>query len=578
MKSSTKSKANSLKPVETTAAVASRWQPAWWHWVLGGLLTLFIAFEVYGPALNGEFLFDDSYLPFMSSRIADGELKDWLGVRPALMISYWLNYQSSGLDPYPYHVVGVLLHVLNAFLAGFIVWRLLGWVGEQGWMREALSIFAGAIFLLHPVQTESVAYVTSRSETMSVFFFLAAYAVFVYRRTESISVMRAIIVILLFGVACTVKEHTTVLPALLLLTDYYFITPFRFTGIRRNLKLYAPIAVGAVFGLIAVFSVLQRADSAGFRIKDFTWYEYLFTQFRVIWLYLRLYVAPFGQNGDYGWAPSRSILDGGALFGLLGLLALAVLAWRYRREYPLASFGYFGFLILLAPTSSIVPIRDVAVERRMYLPFICLLFITVDLLRRWKTSRTVMIGAMTAVSLVAGVASYQRNHVWSSALAFWEDTTAKSPQNARARFQLAYAQWQGGKCQEAVANYERVARMEKPDDRLLLDWALALECAEKPDEAVGKIREALQQQPSAHGYSMIGMIYGKRGRVDEALAALSVAEKTDPNFEMTYVYRGNIFASRGQTPLAIGEYKRALAINPNNTYAQQGLAAAQSPR
>ncbi len=418
---------SSAKPTKTTA-VKQAPQLQWWHWVVGVLLTFFVAFEVYGPALNGEFLFDDSYLPFMTSQVAEGPLSGWLGVRPALMISYWLNYQSSGLEPYPYHVVGVLLHVLNAFLAGFIVRRVLGWVGEMGWMREALSIFAGAIFLLHPVQTESVAYITSRSETMSVFFFLCAYAVFVYRSTESITMMRAIVVILLFGVACSVKEHTTVLPALLLLTDYYFITPFRLIGIRRNLKLYGPIAVGAVFGLIAVFSVLQRADSAGFAIKDFTWYEYLFTQFRVIWLYLRLYVAPFGQNGDYAWEASRSILDGGALFGLIGLLALAVLAWKYRREFPMASFGYFGFLILLAPTSSIVPIRDVAVERRMYLPFICLLFITVDLLRRWKTSRTVMIGAMTAVSLVAGVASYQRNHVWASALAFWEDITAKSPE------------------------------------------------------------------------------------------------------------------------------------------------------
>ena len=182
--------------------------------------------------------------------------------------------------------------------------------------------------------------------------------------------------------------------------------------------------------------MLSRANSAGFQIKDFTWYEYLFTQFRVIWLYLRLYVAPVAQNGDYEFSISRSILDGGSLFGLLGLLALAVIAWRYRREFPLASFGYFGFLILLAPTSSVVPIRDVAVERRLYLPFICLLLITVDLLRRWKVARTPLIVALTSVSVLAAGLSYQRNHVWGSALAFWEDTSAKSPSNSRALFQI----------------------------------------------------------------------------------------------------------------------------------------------
>jgi tetratricopeptide (TPR) repeat protein len=74
------------------------------------------------------------------------------------------------------------------------------------------------------------------------------------------------------------------------------------------------------------------------------------------------------------------------------------------------------------------------------------------------------------------------------------------------------------------------------------------------------------------------MVYGKRGRADEALAALSEAEKLDPQFEMTYVYRGNIYASRGQMPTALSEYQRALAINPNNTAAQEGVALAQSPR
>ena len=136
-------------------------------------------------------------------------------------------------------------------------------------------------------------------------------------------------------------------------------------------------------------SEYSRELTAGFRVKEFTWYQYLFTQFRSIWLYLRLYVFPFGQNGDYDVQVSRTIIDQGALFGLIGLLALGwpcvestVVSIRWPRS------DIFGFLILLAPTSSVVPIRDVAVERRLYLPFICLLFITVDFLRRWKTSRS----------------------------------------------------------------------------------------------------------------------------------------------------------------------------------------------
>jgi protein O-mannosyl-transferase len=577
MKSSTKPAKPSQKTATVKAAEPSR-KLVWWHWLLAAAAVLFIAFEVYSPALNGEFLFDDSYLPFLMPNVAEGPLRGWLGVRPLLMLTYWLNYKIWGLTPFPYHAVSVLFHAVNAVLAGLIVHRLLGWAGETGWTRNAMAAFAGALFLLHPVQTESVAYVSSRSETMSVLFFLAAFAVFVCRNAPALSTRRIITVILLFGIACGVKEHTAVLPALLLLTDYYFITPFQFTAIRRNLRFYVPIAVAGALGIVAVLSVLQRAQTAGFKIKEFTWYEYLFTQFRVIWLYLRLYIAPYGQNADYQFSISHSILDGGSLFGLLGLVALGFVAWRYRREFPLASFGYFGFLLLLAPTSSFVPIRDVAVERRLYLPFICLLLITVDLLRRWKTSRMVMAGAMAAVCAVAGSLTYQRSAVWNNALALWEDTSAKSPDNARARFQLAYAQWQNGQCAPAAANYERVSKMEKPDERLLIDWAYALECAGKPDEAVAKVREGIKIQPSAHSYAVIGMIYGKHGRADEALEALNSAEKADPNFDMTYVYRGNVFAGRGQMAEAATEYRRALSINANNLAAQQGLTMAQTPR
>jgi tetratricopeptide (TPR) repeat protein len=580
MKSSASKTANSEKSrrvvTPTPAVVSGPWKPRQRDWLLATFTAMVVAFVVYGPALDGEFLFDDNYLPFLMPG-ADNALKFWLGVRPFLMISYWLNYKSSGLDPYWYHAVNVIFHAVNSVLIAALVRRGLGWVGEKGWRREVLAAFSGALFLLHPIQTESVAYVSSRSETMSVFFFLCAFAVFAYRKDLGISMGRSIAVVLLYGTACTVKEHTTVLPALLLLTDYFLVTPFRFEAIRKNWRLYGLIGGVAILGLALVVVTLAKAETAGFRVKEFTWYEYLFTQFRVIWLYLRLYVAPFGQSADYEFTLSRSIVDGGAIFGLVGLLALAVLAWRYRREYPLASYGYFGFLILLAPTSSVVPIRDVAVERRLYLPFICLLFITVEFLRRWQVTRFMLVSVLAGVSVFAGVLSYQRNHVWSSAMALWEDTAQKSPNHPRPWFQLGYAQWQNGKCADAARSYEKSAKLGGNDYGLLIDWGLALECSNRPDDAIVKVREALKFRETAHAYSVIGMIEGKRGRAEEALAALGSAEKVDASFDMTYVYRGNVYMTRGQMDMAAAEFRRALALNPKNVPAQQGLIATQSP-
>src|SRR5688572_25173105 len=222
-----KNRTSAERRVEPGGAAAARTDSIqWWHLALGVLASVLLAFYAYAPALRGEFLFDDSYLPFLVPGVAEAPLRGWLGVRPFLMISYWLNYQSSGVDPYPYHVVNVVLHALNAVLACIIVRRYLAWVNKDGALNVLLAVFGGLLFLLHPVQTESVAYVASRSEAMSIFFFFAALAVYVTRPAETIGWARAIPVIVLFGIACTIKEHTVVLPVLLVLTDYYFTTPF----------------------------------------------------------------------------------------------------------------------------------------------------------------------------------------------------------------------------------------------------------------------------------------------------------------------------------------------------------------
>jgi tetratricopeptide (TPR) repeat protein len=547
----------------------------WWIVLAAAVVALALGFEIYGPSLSGEFLFDDEYLPFLMPDVQQAPLRAWLGVRPVLMISYWLNYRQSELEPWSYHAVNVVFHALNAVLAWLIVRRLLGKVGESGAFREVLAGFSGALFLLHPLQTESVAYVASRSETLSVFFFLAAYAVYLYSPAEKISVRRTVAVLALFLVACTVKEHTTVLPGLLLLTDYFFTTPFRFEGIRQRLRLYVPIVLAGGIGLFAVVRVLSTAQTAGFGVHEFTWYQYLLTQFRVIPTYVRLYVLPFNLNGDYEFAISRSPLEYGAVLWLAVLVAISVAAWKYRREYPLAAFGWFGFLLLLAPTSSVIPIRDVIAERRVYLPFICLLLMTVGFLRRIRVQPLMLASALALVLVVASFATHRRSGVWATALAFWTDTAAKSPGNARAQFQLAYAQWKEGRCAEAVENYGKVAKLEKPDDRLLVDWALALDCVDKPDEAVAKLRQAAAIAPSALIYAQIGMVYGKRNRFDEATVALNEAEKLDSRFEMTYVYRGNIHAAKGEYARAADWYRHALAMNPRNETARNALAVAE---
>src|SRR5437667_336056 len=151
---------------DKTAAAAESRAPkrVWWPWAVG-LAGLFLALEVYGPSLNGAFVLDDRYLQFLDPDIGRAPFLSWVvGLRPLLSFSYWLNYQSSGTESYAYHLTNVFLHFLGSFVVGMVTAKLLSLAGTTGRERSVLSVIAGGLFLLHPMQTESVAYVASRSE------------------------------------------------------------------------------------------------------------------------------------------------------------------------------------------------------------------------------------------------------------------------------------------------------------------------------------------------------------------------------------------------------------------------------
>jgi tetratricopeptide (TPR) repeat protein len=382
-------------------------------------------------------------------------------------------------------------------------------------------------------------------------------------------------VLALFAATMATKENTVVLPALLLLTDYFWNPGFSLEGIRRNWRLYAPMLVGGIAGAVGVLRLVGGSASAGFKMKDVPWHEYLFTQFRVFFVYLKLFLFPTGQAIDYDFPLSHSIFDPGSILGLIGILALIAAAVHFRHRYPLACFGLLVFVILLAPTSSVIPIKDPIAERRAYLPMIGLLLILLEGIRRVKIGRTALAASLSAVLFIAAALTYQRNIAWSGAIPLWEDTVKKSPRKARAHFQLAMAYYGSNRCQDAEEHFQTVAQLEKPNYHLLLDWALSDYCLNKTDEALQKLLQAAALERTAHVYTQIAMVHAKTGKFVDAFEALAEAEKIDPNFDTTYVYRGQLYASSNNLPAAAQQYRRALEINPRNEQAMEALRQIQ---
>src|SRR5262245_22207098 len=259
---------------------------------MAGIAALLLSAILYGPAMKGQFLFDDQGLPFQLT-MARAPLRAWIGgTRPVLMFTYWMNYRLSGSDTGSYHVFNLLIHVVNTTLVFLILVRLLelaGWTRER--VRNAAILGAG-VFLVHPLATESVSYIAGRSESLAALFVLAAYTIFLYRRNNGISWLASLIVVVLFGLGAATKENAVALAGLFILTDWLFPP-------RRNWRLYVLLAPGAIFAAGFILNALLHGGNAGFSIREFTWYQYAFTEARAILVYIRMAVLPFGQSLDH---------------------------------------------------------------------------------------------------------------------------------------------------------------------------------------------------------------------------------------------------------------------------------------
>ena len=244
--------------------------------------------------------------------------------------------------------------------------------------------------------------------------------------------------------------------------------------------------------------------------------------------------------------------------------------WRWPRPPggtaapSLAGYGFFVFLVLLSPTSSILPIKDPIADRRMYLPMLGLILIAIDLLRRWKVERKVLAMGAAALLVAAALATHARAEVWSSPISLWQDTARKSPNKTRAHFQLAFAYQEQGRSDLAVAEFQKTAELKPPTADLLLDWGLAYDGLNQPEKALEKFRQAAAMEPSAHIYTQIGYIHAKRSAWKEAMQAFDTAERLDANFAITYMYKGQVHLATNQPAAAAAEFQHALALDPRS--------------
>ena len=503
--------------------------------------------------------------------------------RPVECLTLALNYALDGLNIRGYHAFNLMLHLASAL----VLFGLLRRTFEGEKLRDrfgAAAIWVAAatalIWEVHPLQTESVTYIIQRSELlMGLFMLLTVYCTL---RGSQSSRPRAwyLAAVVSCALGMGSKEVMVCAPLIVLLYDRVFLAPSFRELWRRRMSLY--IGLTATWVLLAAMVAQTAHPNTRFGIEGLTPWGYLMTEASVITHYLRLCFWPHPLVIDYGDWPIAPSLEDVLLpaVAVLGLLGATVWALRYR---PWAGFLGAWFFLILGPTSSILPSAgEVAAERRMYSPLAAVVTLTVVgafvLGNRLLTKREgAVLGCLTGVAVVAlcGFLTVQRNQDYRSALAIWQDTVERRPNNPRAHDNLGSALGEAGRVQEAIGQLEQALRINPSYADAHYNLGKALDQAGRTREAIGHYQQALQIKPNdVNALNNLGLALSHLGRKREAMEHWEQALRIKPDLAEAHFNLGRALMGEGRLPEAIGHYEQVLRINPDDTEVHDVLGIA----
>jgi tetratricopeptide (TPR) repeat protein/multisubunit Na+/H+ antiporter MnhC subunit len=600
-----------------------------WRVLAVAAILILAALGAYWNSFNVPFLFDDK------SSISDNSSIRHLGqigavlsppntgttaARPLLNLSFALNYAGGGLSVRGYHAVNLLIHICAGLVLFGIIRRTLLLPALRDRYGEAalpLAAFAALLWTLHPVQTEAVTYISQRAESLMGLFYLLTLYCFIRsvpsitgsdltKGNEGNEVLGAVhgpwfsslpsvkisgleavnssvtgtgwlylsVTACLCGMAT--KQVMVTAPVLVLLYDRAFVSrSFRTALTKRRWYYVSLVTTWLLLGFLMHRSSLA-AVSVGFHAAV-GWPAYALTELRVVTDYLKLALWPNPLVFDYG---SEIIATHPLTVVPYALIITAILigvaiAWL---KFPMAGFLGCWFFLILAPTSTVVPIATQPMaESRMYLP----LAAVVVLLTLWGYAfgRRRALVALGVIIVGLGALTARRNHDYRSEVSIWEDTVARQPQSSRGHSTLGVALAKiPGRIPEAIAHCEEALRL-KPD-YVEAHNGLAIVLTGIPGrlpDAIAHFEEALRLNPNmAELHNNLGAALAKvPGRSREAIPCYEKALRLNPDYAEAHYNLANALAKvPGQLSAAITHYEEALRLKPDYAEAHYNLALA----
>lgn len=593
-----------------------------------------ITLLAYAPSLTYPFQFDDlaNIVKYFDIRHKSLSSLFFSGSR---WVSYWLNtlyYALSRFDPFWYRVGSVLSHTATGMLVYALICRLGALRRDLSWqVVHAMATSATLLFLVHPVQTQTVSYVIQgQLEGLATLSMLLMAHLFITAATSLHQKSRAaafLAMVALVPIICGTKEIVIITPALLILIDWFFVARGSYGSIKQRWWIHLPVGflIGSAyfyflkpsfFLKVFGFASETRNNVGNILTEDpstlITPYLYLISQFKVIVHYIWIFIWPWSISIDYDWKLSTGFFTPDVILplALLGVIAAWLIA-RYRKDHgDWIVFGFLWFFICILPRASIVPSTELIADYKTYAASIGLFIACGYALSRamCELSPQLIIVVYIAMASFLGAATYARNTVWRSGEEFWENVIANAPRKARAYNNYGVALSEKHKFKEAIEQFKKGIMLDRFYPDPWVNIAVSYGALKELDKAIAAIKQAIAMQPYypenynnlasflmqkqeyeeaekmllraielrpyyGKAYFNMGRLYLERNRPEEAFTAFKTAcEKADFDNEIGFSTLGTVSALLQRYDEAAKAYARAVALNPHSVDYRFALA------
>jgi tetratricopeptide (TPR) repeat protein len=552
------------------------------------ILIALVGILAYANSFYNSFQFDDGYHIVEGTKIKDIgnvlSLSHWKAVndRPFSFFTLAIDYKLADKKPdgtpevTVFHIFNLIYHVLAGFMAFLLALEILGLnIFKKNKIiqdnKVMIALFGAFIFIAHPIQTQAVTYIIQRMAVLAGLFYM--WSVLLYIRGRKIHLEKTAkkewipyayyagaFVAGAFGFLS--KQNAITFPLAFILAEILFIRNKELKIDRKFLGIFSAI-IGAGLLLALVVNGLPREFD---RISRS---QYLFTQFRVLMKYWQLLLLPVNQHLDYYFTISMNLWGAKELLGLAGnLLIIALGIWLFMKKWHVASFAIFWFYLTLSIESSIIPIRDVIYEHRLYMAVFgfgfALSYLAFYFLE--KTNAKYPVVALSLLSVIYIGASLNRNSVWKDPYSLWTDSVKKSPKRERAWYWLATYYSSKKQPEDAMQCYNTSIKCN-PGFPLAYNGRANLK--KETGDNQGAIKDydiALQLDPNyITAYYNRGIVHAVLEQLDKAIQDYNRSIELGNRAPAIYYNRGNAKRRNRDYTGAIEDYNIALKMEPGNS-------------